>query len=74
MKCGHHQSLSINSAETGAYLYCDLCDAKGGRADAEQQERDLQWRVQVLRAAIQKFIDEPDAANKLRAALEATND
>jgi len=36
------------------------------------RERDLQWRVQVLRAAIQKFIDEPDAANKLRAALEST--
>ncbi len=41
MKCGHHQSLSINSAETGAYLYCDLCDAKSRCRDAEAMEAEL---------------------------------
>ena len=41
LKCGHHQSLAINSAETGEFLYCDLCDAKSRCRDAEAIEAEL---------------------------------
>ena len=41
LKCGHHQSLAINSAETGEFLYCDLCDAKSRCRDAEAMEAEL---------------------------------
>lgn len=42
MPCGHPRSLMLKSAETGADLYCELCDAQSGRRDAEQREADLQ--------------------------------
>lgn len=42
MPCGHHRSLMLKSAETGADLYCELCDAQSGRRDAEQREAELQ--------------------------------
>lgn len=41
LKCGHHRSLAINSAETGEFLYCDLCDAKSRCRDAETMEEEL---------------------------------
>jgi hypothetical protein len=40
--CGHHPSLMLKSDETGAALYCELCDAQSGRRDAEQREAELQ--------------------------------
>ncbi len=40
--CGHHTSLLVRSAETGEPLYCELCDDKTGRRDAEQMETMLQ--------------------------------
>lgn len=45
MPCGHHPSLMLKSAETGADLYCELCDAQSGRRDAEQMEAELQERI-----------------------------
>lgn len=36
--CGHHPSLMLHSAETGEPLYCELCDDKSGRKDAELRE------------------------------------
>lgn len=38
--CGHHISLAIYSAEDGRYLYCDLCDNRSARRDAEKMERE----------------------------------
>jgi hypothetical protein len=41
LQCGHHISLAINSSESGEFLYCDLCDARSQRNDAQQMEREL---------------------------------
>jgi hypothetical protein len=39
--CEHPAALLVRSAETGEPLYCELCDDKSGRRDAEQREVDL---------------------------------
>jgi hypothetical protein len=41
LPCGHPASLLLRSAETGEPLYCELCDDKSGRRDAEQCETEL---------------------------------
>lgn len=38
MPCGHSRSLMLRSAETGEPLYCEACDDKSGRRDAEEME------------------------------------
>jgi uncharacterized protein YciW len=48
LPCGHPASLLLRSAETGEPLYCELCDDKSGRRDAEQREVDLQARLAKL--------------------------
>lgn len=53
LACGHPASLLLRSAETGAPLYCELCDDKTGRRDAEAMEEYLQalldaWRSVAL--------------------------
>lgn len=40
--CGHPTALLLRSAETGEPLYCEACDDKSGRRDAERMEADLQ--------------------------------
>ena len=45
LTCEHPASLLLRSAETGEPLYCELCDDKSGRRDAEQREVDLQARL-----------------------------
>lgn len=45
LPCGHHESLAINSAETGKFLYCELCDERSGRKDAEKMEAQYQLRI-----------------------------
>ena len=46
--CGHPPSLAVMSAETGEYLYCELCDAISGRLDAEAMEQE--WRERAEKA------------------------
>jgi hypothetical protein len=50
LPCGHPASLLLRSAETGDALYCEACDDKSGRRDAEQREAELSAE---LRAADQ---------------------
>lgn len=59
--CGHPASLTLTSAETGEPLYCEACDDKSGRHDAEQREQDLLEAYQSLR----------DMLDDARAALMA---
>lgn len=39
--CGHPQALLLRSAETSEPLYCEACDDKSGRRDAEAMEAAL---------------------------------
>lgn len=41
LACGHPAELLLHSAETGEPLYCELCDDKSGRRDAETRESEL---------------------------------
>lgn len=50
--CGHPASLMLKSAETGADLYCELCDEKSGRRDAESRETEMQAEIERLRAEV----------------------
>lgn len=47
--CGHPTSLRLMSAETGEPLYCEACDDKSGRSDAEAREMELAATNQSLR-------------------------
>ena len=61
--CGHPCSLMLKSTETGADLYCELCDSISGRRDAEQMETELRAKVASLEsfAAAQPAVCEPKA-------------
>lgn len=66
LPCGHPASLLLRSAETGEPLYCELCDDKSGRRDAETMERelrakvaDLEDTVRHLSAALREEIEAP---------------
>ena len=50
LPCGHHESLAVISAETGKFLFCELCDARSARNDAEAME--ARYRAQRDRAAL----------------------
>jgi hypothetical protein len=50
--CGHPNSLLVKSAETGEPLYCEACDDKAGRRDAEARESELAAENQELRSRI----------------------
>ena len=50
--CGHPVSLVIRSAESGEALYCEACDDKSGRRDAEMREAELLEANQKLRDEI----------------------
>lgn len=39
--CGHPMSLLLRSAESNEPLYCEACDDKSGRHDAERRETEL---------------------------------
>lgn len=39
--CGHPMSLLLRSAESNESLYCEACDDKSGRHDAERRETEL---------------------------------
>lgn len=49
--CGHPASLMLTSAETGKPLYCELCDDKSGRRDAERMEAELRTKLADAEAA-----------------------
>lgn len=50
LPCGHHASMAHHSAESGELLYCEACDDKSARADAEQMERENLQRARVAEA------------------------
>lgn len=50
LMCGHHHTLMIVSAETGADLYCELCDALSRARDAETMESDYKKRAEKAEA------------------------
>jgi len=52
LPCGHPCSLMLKSAETGADLYCELCDNISGRCDAEQMETELRAKVASLESQL----------------------
>ncbi len=39
--CGHPESLMLKSAETGEDLYCECCDMRDQRNDAQTAEEGL---------------------------------
>jgi hypothetical protein len=49
LTCGHHVSLWIKSVES-AYAFCDLCECRKQRADAELMETELRRELSALRA------------------------
>lgn len=51
--CGHPESLTLKSAETGEPLYCEACDDKSGRHDAEDRETAYAVEIGRLRNVIQ---------------------
>ena len=50
--CGHPKSLVLHSAESGEPLYCEACDDKSGRRDAELRESELAAANVALRERI----------------------
>jgi hypothetical protein len=56
--CGHPASLMLRSAETDEPLYCELCDDKSGRRDAETMEAELREQNAKYRAALAQIITE----------------
>lgn len=50
--CGHPASLLLTSAETGEPLYCEACDDKSGRRDAEARESELMAANRALLAEL----------------------
>ena len=52
-ECGHPESLALKSAETGEPLYCEACDDKAGRRDAEDRETAYAVEIGRLRNVIQ---------------------
>jgi hypothetical protein len=54
LACGHPASLLLRSTETGEPLYCELCDDKSGRRDAEHREVDLQARLAEANALLRE--------------------
>lgn len=58
LPCGHPASLLLMSAETGEALYCELCDDKSGRRDAEQCETELRAEVERLKTALKTVGDD----------------
>ena len=59
-QCGHPSSLMLRSAETGKALYCELCDERKRRRDAESMEEHYKARAEKAKAerdALRKTID-----------------
>ena len=61
--CGHPKALLVKSAETGEPLYCEACDDRSGRCDAEARETELAEANKALRERVRVLEDarpEPD--------------
>lgn len=50
LPCGHPKSLLLVSAETGAPLYCELCDCQSARRDAEACEAALREELKAIKS------------------------
>lgn len=71
MPCGHQRSLMLKSVETGADLYCELCDTRGRRNDAEQREAELQAAIAARDAHMSSMRAEITEARITIAELKA---
>lgn len=72
--CGHPASMLLTSAESGEPLYCEACDDKSARRDAEQREQELQTelaRVKAELAALAQASALPAAPTVVMARHEA---
>ena len=49
-QCGHPSSLMLRSAEAGKVLYCELCDERKRRRDAESMEEHYKARAEKAEA------------------------
>lgn len=65
LPCGHPASLMLKSAETGADLYCKLCDAQSARRDAEEMEDELRAKLAEAEETIRNL------SHALREEIEA---
>ena len=65
LTCEHPASLLLRSAETGEPLYCELCDDKSGRRDAEQCEVDIQARLAEAERDAQRWRNARRVANDI---------
>lgn len=54
LPCGHHASMMLMSAETGNPLYCEACDDKTGRRDAELVADEQRTRIAALESALEQ--------------------
>lgn len=52
LSCGHPSSLLIRSTESD-YQFCELCEVRSERNDAQTMERHYQARVQIMEQALQ---------------------
>lgn len=64
--CGHPRSLVLYSAETGDPLYCELCDTRERRNDAEQMEEVMRTERDALRAEVERLTSAKDGAYEER--------
>lgn len=71
LKCGHHKSLMLLSAETRQPLYCELCDAISGRRDAELMEAELRAKLTALAASPQPAAPVEDLAMMIRMLVSS---
>jgi hypothetical protein len=57
LSCGHPVSLMRKSAETGEDLFCELCDCRSARSDAEAMETKYKAERDAFQALLQEGAD-----------------
>jgi len=78
LSCGHPASLMRKSAETGEDLFCELCDCRSARSDAEAMEAKYRADRDAFQALLQEGADgfgrvliaTRDWTKRVRAALK----
>jgi hypothetical protein len=57
LACGHPASLMLKSTETGEDLFCELCDCRSARNDAEAMEAKYKAERDTYQALLQEGAD-----------------